>query len=145
MDFNASLQAPLLVNAVTEFLLSFLLGGTGERPLTALPEIATSRHVANIHTVEVQLGAGELTFTAILALAQHQTYPLTIRTGLRIEDGNLLILERFQCQISGSESAILPADLPDRWVFHLGTDVFLEELRIQPEQIDCRGWIMVQP
>lgn len=139
-DLNASLNAPLLANAVTEFLLSLLLNGAGGAS-TDLTQTA-----ASIHNVQVQLGQGELTFTATLALAPQQTYPLTICTSLRIQDGNLLILERFQCRVSGSESAtIFPADLPDRWVFNLGTEVFLEDLRIQPEQIGCRGRIMVQP
>jgi hypothetical protein len=136
-DLNASLNAPLLANAITDFLLSLLLRDSGEGNLT--------HKAANFHDVQVRFGEGDLTFTAILALTEQQTYPLTICTGLRIQDGNRLILERFQCQISGSQSAILSTDLPDRWVFEMGSEVCLEELQIQPEQISCCGRIMVQP
>lgn len=136
-DLNASLHAPLLANAITDFLLSLLLGGKGEDDFP--------HKAVNIHDLQVRFGQGDLIFTAILILAEHQTYPLTICTGLQIQDGNRLILERFQCQIHDSPSAILPADLPDRWVFDLGSEVCLEELQIQPEQLSCRGRIMVQP
>lgn len=139
-DFNASLNAPLLVNAVTEFLLSLLQNGPSNAAL-----ISSSDSTVSLHNLQVQLGEGELTFTGVLALAEHQTYPLTIRTGLQIQEGNLLILERFQCQFSGSAAPILPTHLPDRWVFNLGTEVCLEELQIQPAQIGCRGRLMVQP
>ncbi len=139
-DLNASLKAPLLANAISDFLLSFLLKGQGDHASADLTQKA-----ASFHNVQVQFGEGELTFTANLSLADHQTYPITICTGLRVQDGNLLILERFQCQVSSPEALILPSHLPDRWVFNLGPEVFLEELRIQPEQIGCRGRIMVQP
>lgn len=139
-DLNASLNAPLLANAVTEFLLSFLQNGPSNAAL-----ISSSDSTASFHNLRVQLGEGELTFNGVLALAEQQTYPITIRTGLQIQEGNLLILEHFQCRVSGSDASILPTHLPDRWVINLGTEVCLEELRIQPEQIGCRGRLMVQP
>lgn len=138
-DLNASLDAPLLANAVAEFLLSLLLNGKGDDlAINSLQEAGRFRNVG------VQFGAGELTFTATLVFAEQQIYPITIRTGLQIQDGNVLILEQFQCQVS-SPAFPLPTQLPDRWIFNLGSEVFLEELRIQPEQIHCRGRIMVQP
>jgi hypothetical protein len=139
-DLNASLKAPLLANAIADFLLSFLLQGQRDREWPNSNPAASS-----FHNVQIQLGEGELTFTAILTTEANQTYPITIQTALRIQDGNRLVLERFQCQVSGSPDSILPAQLPDRWEFDLGHDVYLEELLITPTQIWCRGRIMVQP
>jgi hypothetical protein len=139
-DLNASVNAPLLANAISDFLLDLLFKSQEQRETSLTPE------TARFANGQIQLGEGRLTFTAVL-IHQSSRNPITIQTGLRIQDGNQLLLEHFHCQVSNAnaESAIRPARFPDRWVFDLGSEVCLEELQIHPGEIRCRGQIRVQP
>ncbi|MBF2028674.1 MAG: DUF2993 domain-containing protein [Oscillatoriales cyanobacterium C42_A2020_001] len=133
-DLNASLQAPLLANVVTEFLLT-LLPQDGE-------DVATSKLTQpTLRDVRVQLGEGELTFTAILVTPSLES-PIAIRTGISIKNGNLLKLEGFQHQPSISD---LTAVSKTSFTFPLGSDVYLETLKIQAGFLYCKGRVTVTP
>lgn len=135
-DLNASLTAPLLADAVTDFLLTFLqqAAPSAAAPLTP---------AAHLQDVKVQLGDDELTFTALLATSTTTT-PIAIRTRLSIKKGNLLKLEGFQYQSSVAE-LVASADCKTNFTIPLGSDVHLETLSVQAHQLRCQGKITVTP
>lgn len=129
-DLNASMTAPLLATAITDFLLSLLQAEAS----TELSQLSSLKNI------QVTLGEGSLTFHGVLAQGG-VNYPIQIETALRVEAGNQLILDQFECFMAES----LPQHFPDRFAFDLGADVYLESLVIQPEQITCQGRITVVP
>ena len=133
-DLNTSLYAPLLGNAVSDFLLGLLQGkipgGSGET-------------TAELQNIQVNLQAGGMTFNATLVQDGHH-YPLTVRTQLALEGGDRLQLSQFDCQLKGEEPNIL-ANLPTSFTVDLGSEVCLEALTIDPQKIMCRGRITVNP
>lgn len=133
-DLNASLNAPLLANAVAEFLLPLLQ-----------PEITDriQAQTAKLHQVHVRLAANELTFTATL-ITPDLACPVAIRTGLTVKNGNLLKLEGFQQQRTVADLAP-SGTTKTSFTIPLGSDVHLETLTIQPGQLICRGRVMVLP
>jgi len=134
-DLNASLNAPLLATAVTEFLLSLLQPDTQAGNL--LPNAAA------LKGVQVQLGTNELTFTGILIANSTET-PIAVRTGLSIKKGNLLKLEGFQHHTSVNE--LIPTqNCKTNVTIPLGSDVHLDTLSVQPDCLTCQGRITVMP
>jgi len=138
-DLNASLQAPLLANAVIDFLLTLL---------NADPESELSdRAGESIQLQEPQavLGDGHITFTASLMAASGTATAVVIRTGLRIEQGNQLKLDRPQWLPHANARQGFPLKDLDGLTFDLGSDVKLEQLTLAMGQILCCGQLMVRP
>lgn len=132
-DLNTSLHAPLLGNAVSDFLLGLLQGKIAN---------ASENTTAQLQNIQVNLQAGGLIFNATL-VQDEQQYPLTVQTQLSIEGGDRLRLEQFECQLGSGERSL--SNLPTSFMFDLGSEVCLEELTIQPQGILCRGRITVIP
>lgn len=135
-DLNASLSAPLLTEAVTDFLLTFV-------QQTAPESNAPTPNRCTLRNVSVQLGDNELTFIGSLVTDQSET-PIAIRTGLTIKKGNLLKLEGFQQQRSVAELVSTDA-CKTNFTIPLGADVYLETLSIQTDHLICQGRITVVP
>ncbi len=132
-DLNASLPAPLLGNAVSDFLLG-LLQCHSHKGLDDTP--------AELQNIQVKLQAGGLILNATL-VKDNQHDPLRVQTHLAIEGGDRLRLSQFHCHLGSGERSL--SDLPTSFTFDLGSDVCLEELTIHPDQIICRGQITVIP
>lgn len=136
-DLNASLLAPLLANAVTDFLLTLLQINPDDQP-EAVALAPTLRALsARLEDQQIFFSGSLVTHTAEV--------PIEIRTGLTVENGNLLKLEGFECTgglLSEQQDTLnsLPA-----MTFPLGSDVFLEELAVSQGKISCRGRITVIP
>jgi len=132
---NASLHAPLLGNAVSDFLLGLLkskiVDGSGDT-------------TAELQNIQVNLREGGMTFNATL-VQDGQHYPLMVQTQLAIEGGDRLRLDQFDCQLKGEVELSTLGDLPTSFTFDLGSEVCLEELAIHPEKIICRGRMTVIP
>lgn len=135
-DLNASLRAPLLAQAVIEFLMSLL-------------QLEMNTHSANIdqtiklHDSRAYLEDGVLTFTGILKTPTLEQ-SIALRTGLTIKNGNILKLEGFQHQDS-LEKLAPHGTTKASFTFPLGSDVSLETLSVQQGQLLCRGRITVMP
>lgn len=132
-DLNTSLHAPLLGNAVSDFLLGLLQGNIA---------IASENTTAELQNIQVELQEGGLMFNATL-VQDNQHYPLTVQTQLGLEGGDRLRLDQFECCLGSGERSLV--DLPTSFMFDLGSEVCLEELTIQPQGIICRGRITVIP
>lgn len=135
-DLNASLNAPLLANAVTDFLLTLL---QRDVPLST----SATQPSARLRDVQVKLGNHQLTLTAVLVTPEAEQ-PIAVRTGLTVKNGNLLKLEGFQHRSSINE--LRPAnECTTKFTFPLGSDVHLEQLAIDDDHLICEGRILVRP
>lgn len=133
-NLQASLQAPLLSNALTEFLYTLL-------------ETAGSKNLADrlkdkgISWQKIAIDASGLTIFGTLTDATANTTPVVIRTGLQIVAPHKLQLNSLQIQI---QSMSPPINL-DRFLADLGSDVDIHELTLTPGQLICRGRLTVIP
>ncbi|UBF28459.1 DUF2993 domain-containing protein [Kovacikia minuta CCNUW1] len=141
-DLNASLQAPLLGDAVANFLLS-LLSNSGT-------DCDRFRGAQALHLQDPKIAIqdGKLTFTATLTCANEldsEPLPIILWTGLLLENNRLLRLHPLRWQRADKDPPDLPQNHPTDLAFDLGSEVSLEELTLETGQIRCRGQIRVTP
>jgi hypothetical protein len=136
-DLAASLQAPLLANAVLDFLQQFLLT-TGATD--ALEPSSQIQQPLQFQDPQVTLSQDQITLKTTL-MSCDRTIPLTFRTGLQVERGNCLRLHQPHWVPASGETAWYLEDL----TFELGSHVWLEHLSLETGQVRCRGQIMVFP
>lgn len=135
-DLNASLHAPLLSHAVTEFLISLL-------QLNVKTHNSTSDEEIVLRDGRVFLEEGVLTFTGMIKTPTLER-SVALRTGLTIKNGNILKLEGFQHQDS-LEKLVPHGTTKTGFTFPLGSDVSIEMLSVQQGQLLCRGKLKVMP
>lgn len=133
-DLAASLQAPMLSNAVAEFL-STLLKSDG------IPNSVDDLKDRQISWQQVDINEGQLTVFGTLTDALLQATPVVIRAGLQLASPQVLMLNPLQIQLS-------PTSVPlilDGFQVDLGSQVVLQELALTSGQLVCRGRLMVLP
>jgi hypothetical protein len=133
-DLQASLQAPLLSTAVTEFLSTLLQSDKITNLIADLKE-------QKISWQQVNIAQDQLTLFGTLTDAVQQTTPIIIRAGLQLATPQVLKLNPFQVQISPTAS---PFNF-DGFQVDLGSDVDLQEIALTPGQLLCRGRLTVLP
>jgi hypothetical protein len=133
-DLQASLQAPLLSTAVTEFLSTLLQSNQITNLVADLKE-------QQISWQQVNIAQDQLTLFGTLTDAVQQTTPIVIRAGLQLATPQVLKLNPFQIQISPTAS---PFNF-DGFQVDLGSDVDLQEIALTPGQLLCRGRLTVLP
>lgn len=134
-DLNQSLKAPLLANAVIDFLL-LLLKSEGSEPVA---------ETIQLQDPQAMLGDGQITFTATLVSDSGNLTPVVIRTGLSLASGNQLRLDRPQWLPHANARQGMVLKELDGMTFNLGSDVVLQELRLTTAEIRCQGQILVRP
>ena len=135
-DLNASLKAPLMATAIADFLLIFL---------KSAEEGVEDGNALQLHDPQIQLQDGQATLTANLMSTTGNPTAVAIRTGLRLENGNKLMLDRpLWLPHAKARQGLLLKEL-DGYPFYLGSDVSLNELTISTGQIFCRGQVTVTP
>ncbi|HEY9610145.1 DUF2993 domain-containing protein [Allocoleopsis sp.] len=133
-DLLASLQAPLLSTAVTEFLITLLNSNGISHSLDPLQE-------QQISWQHIDIEEGQLTLLGTLTDATLQITPIVIRAGLHLATPQVLKLNPLQIQISQT----LPPLVLDGFQVDLGSEVNLEELALTSGQMLCRGRLTVLP
>lgn len=133
-DLQASLQSPLLSNALTELLSTFLKSNGVTNSIDALKD-------RQISWQNVDIDQGQLTLSGTLTDAVGQTTPVVIRAGLQLATPQVLRLHPLQIQLSSTSS---PVNL-DGFQVDLGSEVDLQELALTPGQLMCRGRLTVLP
>lgn len=126
LDINASLQSPLLANALTDLVSSTLL------PSDCQVDAPISWH-------QVSIDSGQLTLAATLRDTGIDPKSLVLRTGLQLASNHELQLEHPQLQLGG-----LWKDL-ESLKLDLGPEVDLQILTLMPGEIICHGRINVVP
>lgn len=127
-DLNASLKAPLLADALSEFLLPML-------PLT------DREQSLKLQNSQIAIEAGLLTLSATILRAGGRQIPLVLRTGLRIASGRELMFESPEIEMDGE----LKSSDFNGFKIDFGPEVEIEELIFSPGEIVCRGGIRVLP
>ncbi|MEG4282532.1 DUF2993 domain-containing protein [Microcoleus sp. A006_D1] len=127
-DLNASLKAPLLADALSEFLL----------PMLPLTDRELSLKLQNSH---LKIEAGLLTLSATILRSGGTQIPLVLRTGLRIASGRELVFEAPEIEVDGE---LKSSDFND-FKIDFGPEVEIEELILSPGEMVCRGSIRVLP
>lgn len=135
-DLNASLTAPLLANAIADFLLSFL------QPEASLAESATPNG-PRLENGQASLDADQISLSGLWVEAETTT-PIRITTELSIRQGNVLKLQNVKFLRYEADQAV-PMTIPSSLVFPLGSDVRLEAFEIRAGCLVCRGEVMVTP
>ncbi|MCW6051152.1 DUF2993 domain-containing protein [Lyngbya sp. CCAP 1446/10] len=127
-DLNASLKAPLLADALSEFLLPML-------PLT------DREKSLKLENSQITIEAGKLTLSATLLGAGGTQIPVVLRTGLRIASGRELVFEAPEIEV---DLELKSSDVND-FKIDFGQEVEIEDLILSPGEIVCRGSIRVLP
>ncbi|MEZ2236352.1 MULTISPECIES: DUF2993 domain-containing protein [unclassified Microcoleus] len=127
-DLNASLKAPLLANALSDFLLPILPLGDREQPLI-------------LQNSQIVINAGLLTLSAVILRPEGTQIPFVLRTGLRMLRGHELMLENPEIEFSQSSTK----HIVDSFKIDFGPEVEIEELILNTGEIVCRGGIRVLP
>ena len=127
-DLNASLKAPLLADALSEFLRTML-------PLT------DREKSLKLQNSQIAIEAGVLTLSAAILRAGCRQIPLVLRTGLRMASGRELMFEAPEIEMDGE----LKSSDFNGFKIDFGPEVEIEELILSPGEIVCRGGIRVLP
>jgi hypothetical protein len=127
-DLNASLKAPLLADALSEFLRTML-------PLT------DREKSLKLQNSQIAIEAGVLTLSAAIWRAGGRQIPLVLRTGLRMASGRELMFEAPEIEMDGE---LKSSDFKG-FKIDFGPYVEIEELILSPGEIVCRGGIRVLP
>jgi len=127
-DLNASLKAPLLGDALSEFLRTML-------PLT------DREKSLKLQNSQIAIEAGVLTLSATILRAGGRQIPLVLRTGLRMASGRELMFEAPEIEMDGE----LKSSDFNGFKIDFGSEVEIEELILSPGEIVCRGGIRVLP
>ena len=129
-DLNTSLSAPLLANALSDFLLPLL-------PL----EVGDFQEGLNLQNPQIKIEAGKLILKAGILLNNGQQIAFLLRTGLGLASCHELLFEQPEVEIS---QGFISGNL-DSFKLDLGSEVELEELILNPGELVCRGGIRVLP
>lgn len=127
-DLNASLKAPLLADALSEFLLPIL-------PLT------DREGTIELQNSQIAIDAGLLTLSAVILHAGGTQIPFVLRTNLRMASSHELLLENPEIEIAQE----LNKHILNNFKIDFGPEVEIEELTLNPGEIVCRGGIRVLP
>lgn len=137
IDLNASLQAAILVDGLTEFLITLLQTGF-------LPDLSNSwitERQFSWQNPQVKIKAGQVVISATLIPTNGDPMPIVICTGFQLVNGHELQLDKPEIQMPlGSPLKVLNECRLD-----LGPEVAIEELTLIPGQLICRGRINVMP
>jgi hypothetical protein len=142
-DLNASLQAPLLADAIADFLVNLLQSGHALDDLEADLEAKPTAKL-NLKDPQMQIGHQQLTLSTQLVTASGKT-PVVIRTGLSLANPSTLQLDHPLWLPRPQAKRGFPLDDLDGYQIDLGTDVALQELILEPGQLICQGRINVIP
>jgi LmeA-like phospholipid-binding len=127
-DLNASLKAPLLADALSEFLLPLLPIGDREQPL-------------KLENSQIAIEAGLLTLSAVILGVDGMQIPFRLRTGLQMASCHELMFENPEIEVSKQ----LNSKIFNGFKIDFGPEVEIEELILNPGEIVCRGGIRVLP
>lgn len=133
-NLQASLQAPLLSDALTEFLYTLL-------ETAGRTNLADSLKDKKISWQKIAIDASQLTIFGSLTDATANTTPVVIRTGLQLITPHELELNSIQIQMQ----PMLPPINLDSFQADLGSEVDIQELTLTPGQLICRGRLTVIP
>jgi hypothetical protein len=139
-DLNTSLRSPLLAGGIRDFLLILLQEGL-EGVSAPLPDAAT----LHLENTQIQLHTDRLILATTLLEENAPPRTIVLETGFRLEQGNLLRLSRPQRLPHLQSQEGIPLNDLDGYTFDLGSEVCLEEMKLEAGRVVCRGQVWVTP
>ncbi|NEP40738.1 MAG: DUF2993 domain-containing protein [Okeania sp. SIO2H7] len=127
-DFNASLESPMLANAVIDFLTPLLLDVGLQLPI-------------NLANPQIIINSDRLTLLATILDANSAPIPLLINLTIGVEGDGELIFQLLDLQLS-SQQKKLPSNTIKT---DLGSDVEIEQLTLIPGKLAVKGKLAVRP
>ncbi|MGB3191134.1 MAG: DUF2993 domain-containing protein [Limnoraphis sp.] len=135
-DLNTSLQAPLLTNAITKFLLPLIQSQNLKNCNLSFPN-----DIKSLQNLQIILGQDQLTLTAEMLSTRDELTPFCFHSELYLASPTELLLASPHLKLPQQQQHY---DL-DNMTIDLGTDVNLQQLSISPEQLQMKGEIKVNP
>ena len=147
-DLNASLQAPLLVGGLNQFLAILLQADGISTSLSELMGALFDGDAPTFQDPKVLINADQLTLSLSPVSnpeSDSNTLPVVIRTSLQIREGRILILRHphWLPQLKARQG--FPLEDLDGFELDLGPEVDIQELCLTAGEIICRGRINVIP
>jgi hypothetical protein len=139
-ELNASLKAPLLANAITEFVVNLLQSSDA----AGLAE-SGEEQALNLQNLRILIGANLVTLSADLISVSGESTLLVIRTGLEQVSGHELQLTHPQWLPHLQAKRGLPLTDLHGFQIDLGSEVDIQTLTLEPGQLFCQGKINVIP
>lgn len=133
-DLKASLQSPLLSEALTELLRKLLEAGGKTDSADALKD-------RQISWEEITLDTDQLRVKGVLKDAAGNTTPIVLHTGLQLVSNHELQLSNPKIEAQPEFNLVNLADLQ----LDLGSEVDLQEFTLASGQLSCRGCLTVTP
>ena len=147
-DLNASLQAPLLVDGLNQFLATLFQAGGASESLADLMGALCDGETPTCQDPKALINADQLTLSLSPVSkpeADSNPLPIVIRTSLRIRAGHILILKNPHWLPGLRARQGFPLEDLDGFELDLGPEVDIQELRLEPNQIIFGGRINVAP
>jgi len=136
-DLNASLEATLLLEGLSQFLVALLATAPSPDPST----LWMVKRQFSWQNPQIKINAFTVTISANLKPTSGSSIPILIHTGFQLVSSHELQLNNPEIQIPlGSPLTNLKSCQLD-----LGSEVVIEELQLLPGQLVCRGEIKVMP
>lgn len=133
-DLQASLGAPLLSNALTELLNTFINS-------YSQPDRSPPLNPSTISWQQIKIDGQHLTLKGIVIHQETQETPIQIDAGIQRVTQQHLQLHPLQIQLNPQQ----PAIALEPFTIDLGSEVDLQELTLTPGQLLCRGCLKVIP
>ncbi|WP_416669716.1 LmeA family phospholipid-binding protein [Egbenema bharatensis] len=143
-DLNASMNSPLLAEALSELVMLLLQSGlTADLPVELQsglqPPIA-------VQSPAVKIGENYLTLSANLRSTSTQQITLFIlRTQLQIAEGQKIRFLQPEWLTHPDAETGQPLPHLETFEIDLGAEVFLQQLTLNHEELICQGQIQVMP
>ncbi|MBZ8181240.1 LmeA family phospholipid-binding protein [Oscillatoria salina] len=133
-DLQASLESPLLANALTDLLTGFLTAGG---------KTVSAQFGENCLVIweEVVIQTDKLTFQGQITDASGKEISILIRAGLELANSNQLRLDPVQIDTSNSDLGVCLSE----YLIDLGTEVEIEQLSLTSGQLFLCGGLTVIP
>ena len=130
-DFNASLKSGILAEAIVEFLT----------PLLPPDFIEYLEQPIALSDQEAEISTGHLNLFANVLSKFEEKIPLNLHTHLKLATSCKLLLENLNFQVLQKSNY----DFSNTIKVDLGSDVKLQELRLESGQLICQGSLRVKP
>lgn len=130
-DFNASLQSPLLAQAIIEFLT----------PILSLELIDNLKQPILLYDQQVEISQDRLNLFANVLSTSDDTILLTLHTDLKLASSCELLLEKLHIEVLQEPIYSFSNNMK----IDLGSDVELQELTLESGELICRGCLIVKP
>lgn len=141
VDIQLGLDAEDLQGSLNSPLLKSALGDLWQIVLAAQPIDGSSQELANISLTwhDISISSGRIDLTGSYHNERNQIVDLNLSTGIELTNSHTLCLSSLKIT---RESNIV-SNLVEQLEIDLGTDVFIEKLVIESEQIICSGKITI--